>query len=204
LVCPYFQRARSDLNWATNEQQLLDTMPGTEGAVPHFTQVDWRLTDTTTQRGSPIIEVDGVSHYIGHGDPGRASKGETNNCLIDSLRQCIGMSADRKAVRADLLHEFGNAVGRAQVSQTSFLDVESHWQSIIQSLFKHDTSDLSAHCNTRDYCVIALDSTNPGNGNVSGNLTAPYRLIVMNTSDRHFDPCLQLQREESAGSDRPR
>ena len=128
----------------------------------------------------------------GHGDPGRAHEDEYDNCLIDSLRQCVGIVADRKLVRDDLMQEFHTAVGRAQVTQTSFLDVESHWRAILQSLFKHNTCGAPAQCDIRQYCVIALDATNPGNGNVNGNLSASNRLVVMNTSDIHFDPCLRL------------
>ena len=147
--------------------------------------------------------MDGVSNYIGHGDPGRAHEGENNNCLIDSLRQCTGLMVDRKLVRDDLVSQFHTAAGRAAVTQTSFLDVESHWRAILQSLFLHNTSGVAAQCDVSQFCVIALDATNPGNGNVNGNLSAPFRLVVMNTSDIHFDPCLLLQERTSSSSGRP-
>ena len=135
--CPYFQRSRHALDWETNEQQSRDTQPGTGGAVPHFSQVVWRFN--TTRRRSAIVEVDGVSYYVGHGDPGRATENESNNCLIDSLRQCIGIHVDRRRVRADLLQEFSAAIGRARVTQGSFLDFESHWRAILQSISRHNT-----------------------------------------------------------------
>ena len=136
--------------------------------------------------------VDGVAHSVGRGDPGRAANGEYNNCLIDSLRQCVGMSADRTAVRCDLEAEFHSADGRARVTQTSFLDVESHWQTILRSLFLHNTSGLPVACEPQDYCVIALYANRVGHGAVLGNPRAPNRLVVLNTSDIHFDPCLPL------------
>lgn len=199
--CPFYQRAAGQLYWRANEQQLLDTLPGTGGAVPHFSQVVWRFNGVT-RSNRHIVEVDGVLYYMGHGDPGRAREGEHNNCLIDSLRQCIGITADRKLVRDDLENEFRNAAGRALVTQTSFLDVESHWRAILRSLFLHNTSGAPAQCDVDQFCVIALDATNPGNGNVNGNLSAPNRLVVMNTSDIHFDPCLQLHGVASSSRER--
>ena len=177
----------------------MDTQPGTGGAVPHFSQVVWRFNGTTRRR-TPIVDVDGVSYYVGHGDPGRAKDDEYNNCLIDSLRQCIGIHVDRRKVRADLEEDFSAAVGRARVTNASFLDVESHLRAIVQSIFKHHILDLPRECNLDDYCIIALDATNPANGNVNGNLNAPYRLVVLNTNDTHFDPCLPLQSGNSASS----
>ena len=100
----------------------MDTVAGTGGALAHFSQISWRF-DGKIARGTIKIIVDGVAHSVGRGDPGRAAHGEYNNCLIDSLRQCVGMSSDRNAVRCDLEAEFRSADGRARVTQTSVLDV---------------------------------------------------------------------------------
>jgi hypothetical protein len=54
-----------------------------------------------------------------------------NNCLIDSLRQCLGLNSNRVAVRNDLRLEFARADGRSKVSTVSYLDADSHWQAII-------------------------------------------------------------------------
>ena len=200
MRCPYFQRCRLELAWDATDQQLMDTKPGTGGAVPHMSQVVWRFSVEKAQGGRPRVDVDGVTYSVGHGDPGRAHEGEYNNCLIDSMRQCIGIHVDRRKVRADLVQVFGSAPGRADVTHSSFLDVESHWRSILESIFRHNTSGIPAVCNIGDYCVIALDATNPGNGNVNGNLAAPYRLVVLNSNDVHFDPCLRIQSDKAASS----
>ena len=189
--CLFFQRMRGDIQWSANDQELMDTQAGTGGSVPHFSQVEWYF-DGLTQRGSRKIVVDGVAYFIGRGDPGRAVNGEFNNCLIDSLRQCVGLVASRPAVRNDLLVEFGSAVGRAKVTASSFLDVDAHWQSILQSLFRHNTSGLPHVCDTQSFCVVALYANRVGHGIVLGNLRAPNRLVVLNNSDVHFDPCLRL------------
>ena len=147
--------------------------------------------------------MDGVSYYKGYGDPGRAHEGEHNNCLIDSLRQYVGIVADRKLVRNELVQQYHTAVGRARVTHTSFLDVETHWRAILHCLFKHNTSGAPAQCDITQFCVIALDATNPGNGNVNGNLYASYRLVVMNKNDTHFDPCLPVVEQASSSTDWP-
>ena len=136
-----------------------------------------------------------MAYYVGHGDPGQPSQGEYHNCLIDSLRQCVDIHSDRRAVRADLMTQCAQAVDRAKVTLTSYLDVELHWQSILQSLFKHNRDGLNTTCNFHDYCVIALyvnAQCNVGNGIVLGNVSSPIRLVVLNYSDTHFDPCLRL------------
>ena len=84
----------------------MDAQAGTEGALPHFSQVAWHF-DGRTARGSRKLVVDGISYFVGRGDPGRAADGEYNNCLIDSLRQCAGLLASRKSVRSDLKIELG-------------------------------------------------------------------------------------------------
>jgi hypothetical protein len=201
IRCPFFQRQRGELAWDVSEQQLMDTISGTRGALPHYNQVVWSFNKNTTKQQNSIVDIDGLSYYIGHGNPGRAAEGESNNCLIDSLRQCVGLLVDRRKVRADLQKEFCNAEGRALVTQTSYLDIEYHWRAILQSLFRYNTSGLPPHCEIHEWCVIALDYSNPGNGNVNGNLAAPNRLVVMNTMDRHFDPCLWFQtRAASSGA----
>ena len=53
-----------------------------------------------------------------------------NNCLIDSLRQCLQLTCDRVAVRNDLIRDFGQAAGRAEVTIQSYLDADSHWQAM--------------------------------------------------------------------------
>lgn len=122
--------------------------------------------------------------------------GEKNNCLIDSLRQCIGnIACDRRLVREDLVTEFGSDASgdmRRFVTLYSFLDVGHHWRAILRSLFRHNTDGRPVDCNVEDYCVVALSGDRPGHGVVLGNRDAPNRLVVVNWSDVHFDPCLPV------------
>ena len=169
----------------------MDTQYRAEGNVPHMTQVRWNFNGTTKQK-STKLSINGHQYYKGHGNPGSASIGEYNNCLIDSIRQCLGLECDRKLVRQDLLVMYGQARDRARVTNTSYLDVENHAQAIIRSLYRHNISGQQPECNIPDFCVIALDATHEGNGSVVGQLSAPYHLVLVNTNDVHFDPCLPL------------
>ena len=185
--------------WNANAQELMDTEPGTQGSLPHCTQVVWSFITQDKKR----VEVDGVSYNVGIGDAGRPWDGENNNCLIDSLRQCIGITADRliklrRQVRDDLQSEFCNAAGRARVDHYSYLDVGIHWRTILHSFIQH-ASPPPPSCEVNDYCVIALHADS-GGGNVNGDLRAPYRCVVLNWGDTLFDPCLQVQTQSASSS----
>ena len=101
--CP-FLRPRGHLEWQPTAQHLLDAQAGTGGALPHIFQIDWCFGPPTS-RGDRTVIVDGVRYYVGRGDPGRARDGEFNNCLIDSVRQCLGVQVDRKVVLADSVRD---------------------------------------------------------------------------------------------------
>ena len=120
--CAYFKRPRNDLMWAASEADLGDTVPGTGGRAPHRSQVNWRFVENSA-RGKTTIVVEGQPYYIGWGNPGQSKDGEKNNCLIDSLLQCIGVDCSRKAVRRDLVAAHEHDLGRAKVTFSSYLDV---------------------------------------------------------------------------------
>ena len=167
----------------------MDALSGTQGALPHFSQLTWRFAGRTS-RNARIIVVNGVRHYVGNGNPGDGSAGDVNNCLIDSLRQCVGLQVDRRLVRRDLLANFAKACGRARVDQMSYLDVDAHWRAILASIFRHNTSGVHPTCALDDYCVVALREDMEDHGVVLGSFGARFRLVVLNYGDRHFDPCL--------------
>jgi hypothetical protein len=139
--------------------------------------------------GDRELRLDGKFYSVGHGNPGSERDGEYNNCLIDSLRQCLNLLVDRKRVRADLIALFGNANGRAKVTLNSFLDLDSHWQTIVVSLFRHTLCNPNANVQLDNFCVIGLFTDDPDHGVVLGD-RSKRRLVVLNTSDTHFDPCL--------------
>ena len=181
LALRILSKKRGQLTWLTNEKEQMDTQLRSQGVVPHMTQVPWRF-DGRTNKGATELFIDGQHYYKGYGNPGSANNNECNNCLIDSMRQCLGLECDRKLVRQDLLHMYGGADGRANVTEMSFLDVENHGREIIKSLYRHNTSGVQSECSIAEFCIIALYANNEGNGNVVGHLTAPNHLVVLHTS----------------------
>ena len=88
---------------------------------------------------------------------------------------------------------YGNATGRAKVTFESFLDVDSHWRTILQSIFRNnETRPLTVDLD--QFCVVGLRRDHPNHGVVIGDIHNPQlrRLVVLNTGDVHFDPCLRL------------
>ena len=169
---------------------MQDTLQGTQGNLPHYSQVVFQFLDVF----KTTLTVDGVNYTRGYGNPGDSNNGEANNCLIDSIRQTLGnLQCDRRLVRADLQLAFSDfdTNDRRYVSCDSFLDIEEHWRAIISSLFRHNTSGRPTHCNVDDYCVLAL-SEDGDNGTVSGDRNASHTLVIVNVRDRHFDPCFPL------------
>ena len=120
-----------------------------------------------------------------------AIQGGCNDCLIDSLRQCLSLDTDPRKVRSDLMLVFGGALeARARVTPNSYLDLDSHWRVLLQSLFRHNTCGASPECDLEMFCVVSLYRNNVNSGLVVGNIQAARRLVIFNTSDVHFDPCL--------------
>ena len=145
-----------------------------------MTQVSWHWL------GNKSIVLDGKVYDIGYGNPGGV-----NDCLIDSLRQCLGLVSDNRMVRDDLVQHFGNDPDRlARVTDDSFLDVSSHWRILLQSLFKHNLCGASTQCDLQQFCVVSLRRDRMDDGAVLGDPNAPRRLVVMNDRNMHFDPCL--------------
>lgn len=188
--CAFFQRDRG-VEWEASQEDLRDTLSGTAGALPHRTQVSWDWIEF-----KKTLRVDGEVYTVGLGFPGNSWQGEWNNCLIDSLRQCLGnLECDRRLVRQDLIARFGDVPDtdqRLKVSERSFLDIENHWREILCSLFRHNRSGKSTKCDPNEYCILALYSSQTGrHGTVVGSSAAKYRLVIINWDDVHFDPCLQ-------------
>ena len=81
-------------------------------------------------------------------------------------------------------------MGRALVTETSYLDVAEHGQAIISNLFRNNLVNPIDNIDVDQFCIIALSATDCGHGVVVGRRDAPRRLVVLNHRDIHFDPCL--------------
>ena len=122
-LCPFYRRCAGQLDWEASAQDHLDTQAGTGGSLPHRSQLTWNW------RGDNIVVVDGDAYAVGYGNPGGF-----NDCLIDSLRQCLGLDTDPRRVRNDLLSSFASSPdARARVTPNSYLDLDSHWRILISA-----------------------------------------------------------------------
>jgi len=187
----FYGQRRGQLDWdVPHEEDLMDAQRGTGGSTR-------RQVNVQLQSDDRIAVVDNERYIQHYGDPGGC-----NNCLIDSLRQCLGLSADCRLVREDLMRQFRDEpqridgrVNQRYVGPTTFLSVNDHWQSIIRSLFRHNTSNKPTECNIAEFCVISLSSEFRDCGVPLGETTAANRLVVINLYNTHFNPFLLVPRD---------
>ena len=178
---------RGELPWRAEGRDLQDTLAGTGGSLPHRTQVSWVRVGLTGD-GNEIIRVNNAAYRVGF------ASGESNNCLIHSLRQCLGVATQVAAVRQDLFDEYGSCSGEAKVTQTNFLNVNAHWQSVVKSIFRRsEVHQPESEIDIQQFSVLALSrgqGEQQEHGVWLGSPDAPHTLIVMNFGDNHFVPCL--------------
>ena len=63
-----------------------------------MSQITWQW------QGLGVVIVDHKTYDVGYGNPGGC-----NDCLIDSLRQCLALDTDPWNVRDDLMIDFADA-----------------------------------------------------------------------------------------------
>ena len=187
----YFGKSRGTFAWDVNEQDARDAEAGTQGNLPHRSQIAY----SSNNHGTEFV-VEGIPYRRGRGEPGSDAHGCLNNCLIDSLRQSLGLQCDCTLVRDDLQRAFPDVDpndNRRQVTDRSYLDVRCHWRAILTSLFARSTIASSTSCDPNDYRIVVLSTQGSGgtHGTVEGVYTARHTLVILNDSDIHFDPCLR-------------
>ena len=106
------------------------------------------------------------------------------------LLRCKLATACRQ-VRQRLLSLFADAEdNQARVTANSYLDLESHWKVLLLALFEFNTCGANRECDVDSFCIVSLKRGEEANGQVVGNIRAPNRIVVMNSENIHFDPCL--------------
>ena len=101
-----------------------------KGRGPHLRQVNVLCQGDR-------LRVDGVWYVQGFASPTDC------NCLIDTLRQKLGVQADLHVVRQGLRERF--PVGSTQVTKSNFLELEAHWRATVE-LLGEDPSRLRVIC----------------------------------------------------------
>ena len=171
--CPYHGRERDshpDAGWGDN--------------VPHISELDWH-TEGSDIRIEGALFVRGKATTV------------QNNCLIDSLRQTLGVVANEKWVRSRLQVQFPH--GPECVTSSNFLTLEYHWHAVVNALFVADQSrrpKLDSH----SFRVVCVDLTWEGNGDVLG--AGPKTLYIAREGQCHFIPLFRKQLPSEARRNR--
>ena len=167
------------------------------GRLKHRTEFQWQRVGRD-DHGARVVRIDGDYYFLG------ASDGSQNDCLIHSLRQCLGMVANVAAVRHDLMQEFQASCGPAchhtgvactqvctKVYARNFLS-DDHWEAVIRLLGKHCATGR-INLDPTNFCVRIIELTWQDNGTVLGNPAAPHRLTIAREGTNHFIPAIRFQ-----------
>ena len=139
--------------------------------MPHMSQTAWGYD------GNETIIVNEQRYRRG-----RAS-GHQNNCLLDTLRQKLGLVVNVEVVRDELQRRFPS--GLAFVGKSNYLTLDYHWMAAIDLLFQADTSGMPK-LDHRRFRIICVDLRYIGNGDVVGE--GPREVIIARENANHFIP----------------
>ena len=163
-----------------------------QGKLPHMTELPWKLLGVDAKTRTRFVEIEGVRHRIGK------APGLGYNCLLYSLRQCLGVDVDVTLVRADLQKEFPDPChGICSPIGTHCLDdctkvyamnflCTTHCRAAVQSIFRHCTAAGKA-------AVLAMAHTT--GGAASSSASAPDAFTVRDFCVR----VIELRSNSSSG-----
>mgnify|MGYP006899618366 CR=1 FL=1 len=112
---------------------------------------------------------------------GRAS-GHECNCLIDTLRQQLGLDCDIGAVREYVQAQHGSLV------RGDFLELQAHWRSVIKGFAELMDDDFLTPLT---YQIVCVDATFIGNGDVEG--VGAQILYIARQNANHFVPLIRAE-----------
>ena len=149
-------------------------------SVPHLTQTAWH-------REGELVVIEGRLYEQGH------ASGHENNCLIDTLRQSLGIEADASWVREQLECRFHRdaVIGEAVVRCGAFLELQHHWRDTIELLFEADQSG-KVKCCRESFKITCVDLRYMGHGDVVGY--GPHHLYIARVGANHFIPLILCER----------
>ena len=194
--CEFFGKVRGQIAWTTTRQESQDALmhkQDLQGKLPHMTELPWKLLGVDAKTKRRFVEIEGVRHRIGD------SSGQGYNCLLYSLRQCLGVDdVDVRRVRADLQKEFGTSCNEScspigthclanctKVYAMNFL-CTTHCQAAVLSIFSHCTAAQKA-------AVLAMAHTT--GGAASSSASAPDAFTVRDFCVR----VIELRSNSSSG-----
>ena len=124
-----------------------------------------------------------------------SASSDGHNCLIDTLRQQLGMIVSVEAVREVLKDTFTD--GPDKVEAYNFLDLEAHWEKVVSTLGELWGSATFTGRRLKIVC-IDLDSIEGTDGawQCDGNVvgTGDRKLYIARQDRNHFVPLLRKVR----------
>ena len=142
-----------------------DALPG--DSVPHMFEIRF-------ERSGDDLTLDGQRYAIG------CASGAQNNCLIDTLRQKLGIIASADHVRLRLQTRF--ASGDARVTSNNFLELAVHWRAVLEYLGDAAGQPIDPN----HYRILCIDLVIGHSGDVVG--TGPTTLHIARVGLNHFVP----------------
>ena len=148
------------------------------GKIAHQNQRDVRFLN------SDVVEIEGVVFRA------KKASGFGCNCLIDSLRQLLGLPGDVgvvSQVRAMLRQEYATP-GPDFVGELNYLTLDLHWAAAVRCLSAATGGEVAPE-GVQVVCVT--EAHGEANGMVEGG--GPRALHVLNRGNNHFDPLFPWQ-----------
>ena len=144
----------------------------------------------TTPHGVNVM-VDGRKFFRGF------ASGESCNCLIHTLQQCINdhirVIADHNRIREELMRRFPPSRDN-WVGPDTYLDFRPHWQTVVELIGisgREHGFDEEQRIRPETFSVICIQQEQKIVGDEDG--VGPVRLYIMNQGFRHFVPLLRMR-----------
>ena len=181
-ACPFFRYAsredHADASFGDNVPHLrqTDMVCVAAGAVKSGLQ----QTPNWWEQCRPVFFVtDGSAFALG------MASGEGCNCLIDTLRQALGIICNVEYVRAELHKIF------PQLRLGEYLELQLHWKTVITLLGQADLVTGGVPLNPADFRIVCFDMTDIGHGDVEGDGCRVLHIARQNRN--HFVPLIRCR-----------
>ena len=177
----------------TREQHADAAMGDT---VPHIRQVDVRVYADGSEVASGVprranwwrqhrhidVAVDGRVYQMG------GASGDGCNCLIDTLKQKLGIICDVPRVRAELQKR--HTRGPSRIRPHDYLELQYHWRDIIELLGRCNLIGGQKPLDSRQFKIVCVDMLYIGSGDVEGD--GQRTLCIAWQNRNHFVPLLAI------------
>ena len=142
-----------------------------------------RLAPRWFEGHNVIVRVNNKDFTMGE------ASGDGCNCLIDTLRQSLGVICNVSDIRSML--EQRHAGKASHIAPGSYLELEPHWRDIVDLLSRHNL--LRQTFQADRLRIVCVDVNLPGHGDVfpQGNDDGRFPLHIARQSLNHFVPLIR-------------